>query len=103
MPYNLCLSAIQAISKPFPQHKIVCDIRHTINNIRHQGNIVNFEWIPGHCGIHGNEIADQIAKSATHKNNIDHCIPLLDSEIKHILKLRKNGIKLFPKLTWQMT
>ena len=97
--FSDCLSAIQAISKPFPQHKIVCDIRHTINNIRHQGNIVNFEWIPSHCGIHGNEIADQIAKSATHKNNIDHCIPLLDSEIKHILKeqIKEKWDKTIPK------
>ena len=25
------------------------------------------QWIPGHCGIHGNQIADQLAKAGSHK------------------------------------
>ena len=49
-----------------PQNKIVCDIRHTLINIRNQANIVHFEWIPGYCGIYGNEKADFLAKQATH-------------------------------------
>ena len=36
--FSDCLSAIQAISKPIPQNTIVCDIRHTLINIKHQGN-----------------------------------------------------------------
>ena len=84
--FSDCLSAIQAISKPIPQNKIVCDIRHTLINITHQGNTVIFQWIPAHCGIAGNENVDQIAKSATQKNYVDHHIPLSETEIKSILK-----------------
>ena len=81
-----CLSAIQAISQPFPNNKIICDIRHTRISIKNQNNNVIFEWIPGHCGIKGNEKADQIAKKATQKCNIDIKLPLTTTEIKHKLK-----------------
>ena len=63
-----CLIALQAISEPTPENKLVCDILHSIQN---QANMVIFEWIPGHCGIKGNEEADKRAQMATHKNNID--------------------------------
>ena len=84
--FSDCLSAIQEISKPFPVNKVVCDIRHTLINIQHQGSTVFFEWIPSHSGIPGNEKVDTIAKLGTQKPNIDHCIPLSDGEIKHLYK-----------------
>ena len=67
-----------------PQNKIVCDIHHTLINIRNQANIVHFEWIPGHCGIYGNKKADFLAKQATQKHQIDINLPLSITEIKHL-------------------
>ena len=71
--FSDCLGAIQAILRG----KIVCDIRHTLINIKHQGNTVIYECIPGHCGIAGNEKVNQIAKSATQNKTIlfitSHC------------------------------
>ena len=42
----------------------------TRNNIK-----IKFVWIPSHCGILGNEIVDEIANKATHKDQIciDYC------------------------------
>ena len=81
-----CLSALQAISKHNPQNKIICDIRYTLINILQQRISVIFEWIPGHCGIPGNEKADQLAKSATQKKIIDYVVPLSNPEVKKQLK-----------------
>ena len=32
---------------------------------------INFEWIPSHCGVRGNEIADNLAKKGVLKENIE--------------------------------
>ena len=36
-----------------------------ISNLNHLGkqNHVSIDWIPGHAGVHGNEVADYLAKS----------------------------------------
>ena len=83
--FSDCLSALQTISKYNPSNKLVCDIRHSLLSIQNLGCSVSFEWIPGHCGIHGNEIADLSAKYATSKEKIDVTLPLTITEIKHIL------------------
>ena len=44
-----CLSALQAISEPTPENKLICDIRHILLSIRNQANMFIFEWVPGHC------------------------------------------------------
>ena len=32
---------------------------------------INFEWIPSHCGVRGNKIADTLAKKGAQKENIE--------------------------------
>ena len=60
------LSALVAIRK----RKEICfviEILIMITKLRYQCKVVNLEWIPSHCGIHGNEIADFFAKAALGK------------------------------------
>ena len=40
---------------------------HCIRNLNQLGkqNYVNIAWIPGHAGVHGNEVADNVAKSGS--------------------------------------
>ncbi len=47
---------------------------------------VKFSWTPAHTGINGNEIADQLAKKATKKKNIEIEDPVGRGEIKSIMK-----------------
>ena len=37
---------------------------------------------PSHCGIKGNESADEIAKKASWKESIDIKLPLTDTEVE---------------------
>ena len=98
--FSDCLSAIQAISQFNPKNKFVCDIRHILISIQQQANRVVFEWIPGHCGIKGNEMADQIAKQASKKHKIDTILPQTISEAKHLLN---NNVKQLWQSEWNET
>ena len=42
-------------------HPLVCKIKNLLRRINSTKQ-VEFFWIPGHCGIRGNEAADQLAK-----------------------------------------
>ena len=42
-------------------HPLVCKIKNLLRRINSTKQ-VEFLWIPGHCGIRGNEAADQLAK-----------------------------------------
>ena len=44
------------------------------------------EWIPGHCGIKGNDIVDYSAKAALFNPEIDLPLRLNKTEIKSLLK-----------------
>uniref|UniRef100_L7LY72 ribonuclease H n=1 Tax=Rhipicephalus pulchellus TaxID=72859 RepID=L7LY72_RHIPC len=71
-------AALQCIMSPFrrgPNEQLVADIRILHHRaVEKQHNIV-YQWIPGHCGIYGNDRADEAARSA---HDALHCaaIPL---------------------------
>jgi ribonuclease HI len=58
-------SVIQAISsKKIPKTQTVSEIRKAL----HQPTALKYvviQWVPSHVGIHGNEIADLLAKKGT--------------------------------------
>ena len=55
----------------------------------------NFEWVPAHCGIAGNEHVDYLAKKAALKENIDIAVPRCRKELV-------NHMIYFYKQIWQM-
>lgn len=61
-------SALQTIGKfPFkmkPYYPVVFEIRSKLYECVVKGYSVIFAWVPSHCGITGNERADQLAKEA---------------------------------------
>ena len=57
------LSALQSI-KLQKDENFVIEILILCTNLSFKGTQVYFEWIPSHCGIPGNEVADQAAKHA---------------------------------------
>ena len=64
---NSALEAIRNVNKS----SIIVEIYEKLMAINSFGIEVNFEWVPAHCGLSGNEIADSLAKQASLKNNID--------------------------------
>lgn len=55
--------------------------------LSNKGTKVSLIWIPGHCGIPGNEKADRLARAAIHLcQDSQFCIPL--QEIKNLWKER---------------
>ena len=57
-------SALQALGNLHPTHPLVRNIRSNITTLSGLGKTINFCWVPSHCGIAGNERADECAKRA---------------------------------------
>ena len=92
------LSALQSLTADKAVHNIL--VRRALSLIaRHhnQGRQVSFIWTPSHCGIIGNERADELAKKGALKNKIDYSFPpsitkLKESVGKEILEKYKTRI-----------
>lgn len=67
-------SALQTINKfPFkmkPFYPVVFEIRSKLHECVVRGYSVIFAWVPSHCGIMGNEKADQLAKEAVQDGDL---------------------------------
>ena len=57
-------SALQSIVTPPFSHHLQVHICNVYNELYNAGFRVNFLWIPSHCGIEGNELADYYAKQS---------------------------------------
>lgn len=55
-----------ALDKPVTNSKLVRDCKETLNRLGSKYKII-LSWVPGHSGIHGNEMADKLAKEGCSK------------------------------------
>jgi hypothetical protein len=60
-----CLQSL--ISNPFDSHlfSLVLIIKSIILKLHQVNYTTQFLWVPSHIGIHGNEVADNLAKSTS--------------------------------------
>ena len=72
------LSLIQSIKNECVENPIITSIFKELWLIEEQGKEVVFCWVPGHCGIDGNEQADQAAKEALEQEVTPITIPFTD-------------------------
>ena len=66
--YTDSQSAIKAAQKYCVRSKLVQECKEVLNTLANQ-NTVTLEWVPGHEGHMGNEVADRLAKRGTDQQN----------------------------------
>ena len=79
------LSALQSI-KAQNEDNFIVEILTLCTHLHYKGISINLEWIPGHCDISGNEVADTAAKHALHNTVIDIENKLNKNEFNYKLK-----------------
>ena len=57
-------SATMAIKNRHHRPPIIYEILRELSNMKSAGSLVTIAWIPSHVGIHGNEVADDLASRA---------------------------------------
>ena len=80
------LSAIHALqSLHSPTYYLTTWIRSALSTLTLVNIII--EWVPGHTGIPGNELADSLARSSLALSTINS-IPFSSSEVRHCVRTR---------------
>ena len=75
---------------PGNQHSLIGNnIWCLLKRIREHGNTINFQWVPGHWDIAGNEEADKAAGEACKLEQGD--IPVDYDTVKAVLKRHASG------------
>ena len=67
---------------------LVSGIHLLILDLVNKGVEICFQWVPAHCGILGNEVADSLAKNAVSYSDITH----LEFEVKENVSLVKKSM-----------
>ena len=83
--YSDSKSALQAISRYDSKNPIIQNIHILLLMVYKNNTTILFCWVPAHCDIKGNELADKAAKNAT-KFSKKCNNPILFSDIKAFLK-----------------
>ena len=70
-----------ALQSFYSNNPIILDIFYFLWHVCEKGKSITFCWSPGHVNIQGNEDADNAAKSAAIRNDVDFkSIPYLDTK-----------------------
>ncbi|XP_064472661.1 uncharacterized protein LOC135387331 [Ornithodoros turicata] len=80
---SLSLHMISLGSDTYLVYKIIT----TVTDINQAGHSVVFQWVPSHCGIQGNEAADETAREALAKRTLSG-IPFTKAGAKSYIRQR---------------
>ncbi|XP_020296074.1 uncharacterized protein LOC109861009 [Pseudomyrmex gracilis] len=98
------LSVLRCLESPDPRGNhslVVYKIKEVVVKLERKGVRVKFVWVPGHVGVHGNELADSHAKQAlslpepAEKHEVSSLFPSIRSTIlqqsrEHLLSLSRH-------------
>ena len=81
------LSSLWLIQNVFKtKSNLILEIQNLCTLLTNRGFRISFAWIPAHCGIQGNEMADMLAKNALSKPKIQMKLDLNQKEHRNISK-----------------
>ena len=88
------LSSLQALKSRNTgnRHGIIEKILNDINDLKTKNICINICWIPAHCGVAGNELADKAAKESLHNPNVQLHIPITKQDFTNIVKAKINNV-----------
>ncbi|XP_042897702.1 uncharacterized protein [Parasteatoda tepidariorum] len=94
-------AAIQTISEYnlYPS-ELEFKCKQRIDSLLCSGREVVLQWIPGHCGIYGNERADMLAREASALHPSSHPVPLRNARRLLKSKCRHRTISALRDLTY---
>ena len=78
--------AIQTAPERTANPRVCWSIREEVAHLRAMGLETVLQWVPGHCGLKGNESADRAAKSALSHVAVGVGVPPSPSEARNRLK-----------------
>ena len=96
--YSDSMSCLQAIEGEDTENPFICHIMNLLWSFSNKGTRVRFCWVPSHCGIDGNERADQLAK-ATLDQYID---PLANVHYRDMKPLANSYIQKLVQTKWDV-
>ncbi|XP_054724258.1 uncharacterized protein LOC129234288 [Uloborus diversus] len=67
--------------------------KKSIDSLLRSGREVTFQWIPGHCGIYGNERADILAKEAASLHPPSRPVPLRNAKRLLASKIQQSALR----------
>uniref|UniRef100_A0A8C2KZI6 Uncharacterized protein n=1 Tax=Cyprinus carpio TaxID=7962 RepID=A0A8C2KZI6_CYPCA len=67
---------------------LVVEVLVTLNRVNKMGSTVGFIWVPAHIGVQGNEEADEMARSAVNKSEVELEVMFGRVECKSIIQER---------------
>jgi ribonuclease HI len=87
--YSDSQAALKALNNFSTRSKLVHETKDKLNALGAQNNL-SLSWVPAHCGIEGNEVADKLAKEGANRDFIgpEPYVGVSRSEIKTKMKRR---------------
>ena len=63
-----------------PKNTDTEDLNQVLTELKEKAKVLKLQWIPGHCQVHGNEVADSLAKEGSSYEQIEEDLTLEESK-----------------------
>lgn len=80
------LQALHSCSRKGQHYVLASEIIQAFDITQRNGHSIIFQWVPGHCGLAGNVLADAAAKAAADNNAVLVKIPYSRSDVNSLLR-----------------